>query len=324
MPKEDVIITLACDDNYAKYASVVIDSIKNKSSGKRKYKIFVFHTNIKVSNIDKLQSMSSSLLKIECIDVSKEIENIKQYFLQNRYISVETYYRFLIPEILCEYKKVIYLDCDIICNANIENLYDIDIREHWIAGCFEPIELSVQSYNKNFLKVGDLSYFNAGILVFNIEKFVEFGVQQKCYNLMKEASDLNIHLLFADQDILNSICRKRVLYLEMCWNVRSYLRDGVDREPITDEHRLQITKSFKDSRIIHFAGAIKPWNQFELEDAELFWQIAINSIFYQEIVDAYIAYSIDFLTDRGYKISYAVSEVIIKKFIDIYYGNIQT
>ena len=40
---------------------------------------------------------------------------------------METYYRFIIQEALSFYTKILYLDCDLIVNGDIAELYDMNI-----------------------------------------------------------------------------------------------------------------------------------------------------------------------------------------------------
>lgn len=38
--------------------------------------------------------------------------------------SVETYYRLIIPEIMPDYYKILYLDCDMVADHDVAELYD--------------------------------------------------------------------------------------------------------------------------------------------------------------------------------------------------------
>ncbi len=51
----------------------------------------------------------------------------------NEHISAETFYRFLIPELLPFYDKVLYLDSDIVVLGDVAELFDVDLKDNILA-----------------------------------------------------------------------------------------------------------------------------------------------------------------------------------------------
>lgn len=93
--------------------------------------------------------------------------------------------------------KIIYLDVDTIINNDIGELYNIDISNYEV-GVVRDIMLV------NF--VGFFNYFNAGVMLLNLDKIR----QTKSF---EKAIDLCIHkrMLFADQDALNKSIKHRLM-----------------------------------------------------------------------------------------------------------------
>ncbi|MGC4387295.1 glycosyltransferase, partial [Streptococcus suis] len=86
-------------------------------------------------------------------------------------ITIETYYRYLLPEILVDCDKVIYLDSDLLIRCDVKELWDIDVSQHYLAGVNE-IDI-VNRFPDHKLKLGfdlDELFINAGVLVCNLQK----------------------------------------------------------------------------------------------------------------------------------------------------------
>jgi lipopolysaccharide biosynthesis glycosyltransferase len=155
-----------------------------------------------------------------------------------KFISLATYNRLLITELLPKNIEVIYLDCDIIVKKDILHLWNINIKDHLIAA------VSVSSKNND-------GYFNAGVLVFNIKKLREFDFYNKWKEYVK-----NNEVVWQDQEILNAVLAGRVLYIPYNWNLPygTLLKRG----KYYNRKHLKSFVSF--SYIIHFSASDKPWH----------------------------------------------------------------
>jgi lipopolysaccharide biosynthesis glycosyltransferase len=94
------------------------------------------------------------------------------------HISPATYYRLLISEILpIEVHKAIYLDCDIIVKESMFELWDIDISNFAVGAVHqlynEIVDAERLGYPINY------GYFNAGVLLINIDYWREHQISKK-------------------------------------------------------------------------------------------------------------------------------------------------
>lgn len=314
-----VILVLACDDNYTKFAGVTIESVIKCSSGTRRYEIYVFHTNVKQLNIKKIESLSDDIIDVKCIDVSKEISNIKKYlkFDKDSHFSEETYYRFVIPDLLGHCKKVLYIDCDLVVLSNIEGLFDTELSDYYVGAVFEPLPNMIIKYEDDFFNIPEKTYFNAGVSLYNIEKFIECDLQKKCYDCLKYAAEKNITLRLVDQDVLNIVAKNKVYHIDNSWNTMTFLKDLNGREEMTDLQFQKIQNSFGNPKILHYASVNKPWNDIEMDFADLFWKYATKSIFYEDIFSTFISYYFSFLQERGYKVNEKELCDKMRRFIEL-------
>ena len=96
------------------------------------------------------------------------------------------YYRILIPELLSDYAKVLYLDCDILIQRDISALYDTNISKYMVGAIKNPPHKDITSYKHNTLHIDENLYFNSGILLFNTKKCLDLNLKDTCFDLLKK------------------------------------------------------------------------------------------------------------------------------------------
>jgi lipopolysaccharide biosynthesis glycosyltransferase len=156
-----------------------------------------------------------------------------------RGISKASYYRLLIPWLIPQYDKVLYLDGDIVVMRNISELYNHEIGNNYIAGV-APFKYDGHSYHDYAFKLGlkATDYINAGILLINSKKMRQDNLKD---SLMEEAKK---KYTFLDQDILNVVCKDKIALLPWKYNYTPHTTLSEEPENIC---------------IYHYAGP-KPWN----------------------------------------------------------------
>ena len=133
--KDNIAIVLAADDFYVPYVSTLIGSIARHSSPKYTYDINIFNQNITLRNQAILQkefsrSPNFSIRFADMTPYASEFKNISSHI---EHISIETYFRIFIPDIMADYDKVLYLDGDMIVNADVAELYATNVDKHLLA-----------------------------------------------------------------------------------------------------------------------------------------------------------------------------------------------
>lgn len=290
--KNNVAVALSANDFYVPYLATVITSIVENSNKDNNYDLFVMHKDISQVNKSRLLNIISNNknFSIRFIDISRYEDRFKKLFTRGHF-TIETWFRLLMPEILKSYKKMLYIDSDLVVDHDLAELYNTDIdgyllgacRDADTAGLYNGAEKNKKNYMDNILKIKDpYSYFQAGVILFNLD---EFRKQYSTDEMLKYASSYDFELL--DQDVLNNLAQGRVKYLDMSWNVMfdwNYYRinEIISKAPkyLYDEYM----EARKDAKIIHFAGPDKPWHQPMSDFAETFWKYARKTVFYEEIL----------------------------------------
>ena len=234
---EKINIVFSSDNNYAQYLGVTICSIFENSKNKDKIDIYVLDGGILKENKDKLKIIESMYnFDITYIKINTLLfEN----FYISKYLTQATYYRIMIPDLLPNLKKVLYLDCDIIVKGDISELYNTNIDNYFFAAVED--EGFISTFFSKLEIAKNEKYFNAGVMLMNLEKWRETNINKIIINFINEKKDqLESH----DQDAINSILYGKWLNLPSKYNTTNIMLD---------------THQTDDILIIHYTGQ-KPWN----------------------------------------------------------------
>jgi lipopolysaccharide biosynthesis glycosyltransferase len=281
---DSIPIVFAVNDYYAPYMAVMMQSIMENSNKKKRYCFFVLFREINRNNIDLIMKQISFFpqFSVDFIDVSQCIN--EYYLFTSNHITVETYFRLLIPYMFTEYQEVIYLDGDMICCTDIATLFDINIKDYILTAVLDWHSISY-SYSPDFsddntkLKYEVLlnlknpyNYFNGGLIIFNIELFHKTILMKDLFDLAQSRN-----WQFHDQDVLNYLCEGKILFLPFHWNFifTPYAKH------LPEHQQNEYNEAKKYPKIIHY----KPWNcENYILHFELFWKYATHTPFISIII----------------------------------------
>lgn len=246
-------ICLSSDNKYAQHLGVTIASILKNA--KKNDKLFFYILDGGISEENKSNLFALKKIKdfyIEYVVVNEE--DFKKCPLMDNHISIATYYRFMIPTFFPNLDKILYIDCDVIVEDSLSELYSENIDDYWMAGVED---LGYYYHRRKLKRETESFYVNAGVLLINLKKWREDGIEQKLFDFAEKNKEILVH---QDQDVLNMVLNQKVKPLEYKWNVQdSFYRPG-DRNG--HPNKKQIKKAMRKPAIIHFTGMTKPWNDF--------------------------------------------------------------
>lgn len=244
-------VCFASDDNYTQHLAVVIASILKNSSENSKFYFHILDGGIRDKNKQKLLKLQSiKPFNYNFYDMSKF--DFSQLPLNRDYISVATYYRLFILDILPEsIEKLIYLDCDVVVKEDLKKLYDINI-DNYLAGVVED-EGSISQIHRLRLPLEN-NYFNAGVIVFNLKELRKYYFKEKCFDYYTKNQD---SITLQDQDILNGVFNGKCKFIPLCWNANGRLFRFNELEHHYTEKDEIIARS--NPAIIHYTDVEKPW-----------------------------------------------------------------
>ena len=205
----------------------------------------------------------------------------------NEKFSLETYFRLMMTEILpLDVEKVLYLDVDIIVRKKLRDFYTTDIDNYIAAVCQDADHPTLTNAKERlFHRSGDMRYFNAGVMLWNVKRLRENYSFQR---FLDAAGDLGFQLQCADQEILNYLLYDQVMYIDN-EKYNFLVRGELSESDLPDDKAL----------ILHYA-TISPW-QAGSKGAlyRIWWRYAKDTPFYQELLEEQIWKECGLGDDKG-------------------------
>lgn len=269
---EPVSICFASDDNYAPYLKVAIYSLLCNRNMERSYDIIILHKRISREHQGEILGLADgksgvSIRFVNVVEADRELQSDV-----GCYYAVETNYRLLLfSKLFQNYRRMLYLDCDIIVTGDVGELFDVDLEGksaagvedvgfRWLAYTKRAIFLDNKPYNvlnycTDVLGIKDPGgYVNAGVLLFDLEK-----CRQKVSFRDVVETLHSRNFFYNDQDVLNILLEGNIKQVDCKWNymnnIAFYLE--CDRKEFRE---LYLDLYREDYRIIHYISAKKPWN----------------------------------------------------------------
>lgn len=254
-PSDPIPVALTFDRNLVDYVPNLIRSVKAHASRKTRYHLLV----------RGLSSVDMENLQRACRDVAIEWHPMDAAFAEAddrgllHYITVSTMDRCLLPEVLPDMDKVLYLDTDMVVLGDIAEIYGTPLGDSplaavpkhylgsWLEWSTAPDNQRERVEQMRQLRAaasvaGPLNgrAFNAGVLLLSLQAMREDGFASQVQR--------NFHAFgYDDQTLFNLYAGGDYVQLPVAWNVdyRDYFfgSDG------------------KQAKIVHWNGADKPWQR---------------------------------------------------------------
>lgn len=308
-------IVFAADDNYIKYASVLMYSIIKNTDVNKKFQDFfiqndesapgggdlenlnllkdykkldfkrlnikeqsegyIFHILtdfVSDENLIKLKNLEIELDKIYPCKIQVDVlQNLNFDTIPEYLGSHLTYFRASFSRFV-NTSMCLYLDTDMLVLSDLRELFTLDLTNYFAA--VVPI-WDTRNYivrhktNQNFDYRLSRFYFNAGLLLFNVNLYKQENIESKFLEIAK-----NYHCS-SDEPIFNMLFDKKVLFLPREYNfiVGFFMHERLPPQiPYRNENlfyyarrwsgtRHQIFCEKTRARIIHFTGGrLNPWD----------------------------------------------------------------
>lgn len=266
-------------DSYAiEGLGIALTSMLRNCSNSEYLKIWVLCSNITPNDKEIIkQLLKNEDFKGEWEFIAFDADNEFKYF-KRIYGNKLSYGRFLIPEIL-KSGHAFYLDADIVVNLDILDLQNYTSDK--LIGAVERRKFK-NTIENDFLinKLGlkpETSYFNAGILIINLDEWHRKNISDKLIDLARRFPN---DLLQADQTMLNVLCNGNYTQIPNRFN------NGFS----SFEPKNKVTAK----TIVHFISYPKPWDIWGdqihngyacwVEYRTSFWENCYNKITFSKLL----------------------------------------
>lgn len=170
-------------------------------------------------------------------------------------ITLTTYYRCFLSNILPrDVKKALYLDCDILILDDISDFYEKGL-DHYAAAVIEDIGCRNKERYEILKYPLEKSYFNAGVLLLNLEYWEKNNIPEKCMEFYKAHPE---RILFNDQDLLNCVLCDSKSFVELKYNVQDGFYRKKEYASGMQVYGAGFSEVLKRPCILHFTNK-KPW-----------------------------------------------------------------
>lgn len=290
--KDDSLCIVFClDQGYAPIASCAIHSLLRNNTSGRNIDIFVLHTETSTKYFSTLRDEFRTI-KFARITALEFRERDIYTFNSRDHFSHAMYLRLLIPEILHQQRKVLYLDADLIVTTDLSEIFGIRlacdmkgdvnlcaaVRDYVSESArngrkclVEDKSMTIKFYYEDVLEIDHQNYFNSGVMLMDLEGMRSIDFSQRAMILAAKK------YLYPDQDVANMLLTGRTKFIDRKWN----FRPKYDAPQVTKYADLASDKTY--ASIIHYAGPRKPWLDLQTPLADLFWSYAEKSAFYEDL-----------------------------------------
>lgn len=229
-----MIIVSACDDGFVPGLLNLLYSTVLHNSDAEFYVVDAGMSEDSRQIIDRFASRNGITAHILLADKAR-LDSLPE----SLYWTSAIYARILIPELLPQYDRAIYIDADTTVVSDLTELWSTPLNGTLIAGVVDGY---LQQSELDQVRVPREEYINSGVLVFDLALWRKERIAEKVFEYLAG----HRKLIFPDQSAINAIVKGRVTFLERRWNFFSWQYELI---PGTTP------------AIIHYTADNKPWNK---------------------------------------------------------------
>lgn len=288
-----VPVVSAIDANFIQIYSVFLASLLAHSNPNRFYDLILLTENVPAEAMHAFQVQIQPYRHVSLRSV--DMTDYPIPFLDKVGFKKPAFFRLIMPELLPEYARAVYLDTDTILLDDVAKLYDTlvdgfaaaipDITMHAYYTNPEVTEDylgpygTISNYWDQHLALSTKAkavYFNSGVLVFDLEKMRQANIDEKIMILLRAKP-----YVFVDQDILNIVFDGDVQKISPEWNFFQALNPKLK---YPDDALAERVRAEKNICLIHYAWK-KPWIEKDhVPYEEYFWFYARQSLYYEQLL----------------------------------------
>jgi lipopolysaccharide biosynthesis glycosyltransferase len=262
-------------------AGVAIASLLSNSGGKCSYDIYcVLSKYVTFQEREELKFIVEKFDPASTIAFLNAGDDISG--ANTKGAPIGTYYRLLLPTLLPDLDKIIYLDVDIVVCTDLIELNGIDMGGNLLAGVKDILNYKTKRTGMSKPE----EYINAGILLINLKEIRTQDLYSTWIKLSKTET-----FKYYDQDILNITCQNRIVQLPLKFNFYPGNKNVGYKKAI--KSRLHTKREFEEAMkfpvILHYIY-IKPWDK-RTYLSHVWWEYAKKTPFYLALAANYYAHN---------------------------------
>lgn len=301
---DSVNIVFSTDLNYIPFLSVAIQSIIENCSDNVCYDIIILYDKIlefQKRFILSLRNKKNNIsIRFCCINSINTLYNTNNLLTLN-HITKSAYYRLYVGKLFHNYKKILYLDCDLVVTRDVAELFHTDIGNFPVAAVPDTVisnSLILGGFNmaswakfakymfETFGFSSQKQYFNSGVMIFDIERYNDVD-----FDYLWHLAEIN-NKFFHDQNVLNVAFENNYYKLPNTWNFQWNAKFNCINECYKKMLTAESVGLYDDfdqvPSIIHYTSHVKPWTDPYHSFANIWWDYARKTPFYEIIFKRFL------------------------------------
>lgn len=168
--------------------------------------------------------------------------------------------RVLLPELLPQADRLLYLDIDTLALGPLEELWNTDLEGKLVAAVDNVLHADLASRPAALGLPADARYFNSGVLLMDLRGMRRAGIPGRIVDCARTHA---AQLLWPDQDALNIVLAGRRKTLHPRWNCQNSFFYWRERS-IEVLGQAAVDEAVNAPALLHFEGPswAKPWHFF--------------------------------------------------------------
>jgi lipopolysaccharide biosynthesis glycosyltransferase len=247
---ENTAVCFVSNAGYVQHFYVALLSFLKTNPGQ--HEVFLFNEDIAEASMEKLQQFTVKHSPQSVLyDVKLDTSRLGHFTGYWEKLGKQVFHRLLITDLIPEnFTYALYLDADIVVYQEL-NFDGLPLSDYSVFAVEDAISHILAP------KRGLPNYFNAGIMLLNVNRWIEKGAVEKLLNHKP------VKTLFAEQELLNEVFAGDWFALDKSYN---YGAHRLHKTPFA--HRMA---NGSKPRIIHYVGPIKPW-LYWVKGSLMYWQ----------------------------------------------------
>lgn len=252
-------IVYASDNKFAEILGVSLVSLYENSKDMDDIVVYVLDSEINQENREKLLAVSRKYNRKDIMFIPAK--NISEQLSINVSVdrgSLSQYARlFVSTDLSQELSRVLYLDCDIVVNQSIRELWNVDLHGKTIGALLDAFS---KYYRKNIDLDTNAVMFNSGVMLIDLDKWRNRRVEEKLIDFIAKKKG---KIQQGDQGALNAVLSHETYCFEPKFNSVTIFYDFtykemmIYRRPPSFYTEEQVREAVEKPVIIHFTTSFK-------------------------------------------------------------------
>jgi len=224
--EKTISIVGVCGNHFVVLLAALLKSLELNHHTEEKIDFYIIDDKISHKNKLKLsRSVDKNIINLIWLKMSdcipKEFDLPKDKSTYPIKIYMKLFIAYFVPK---DVEKVIFLDVDMIMLEDVSTLWNIPLGNKTIAAVQDQFIKEVGNWGgiqnyQDFNLTADTKYFNTGLIIFDIKKWLSSGFTEK---ILTCTNNNQKYASFGDQYGLNAILANDWLELDPLWNRYAY------------------------------------------------------------------------------------------------------